>query len=371
MKRVVIVGGGFGGLAVAQKILRLSPGLDVTLIDKKRTSDFLPMLPDCLGRGIEPAALAYTIDDMCRKLKCRSLQDEVVAVDIEKRELRTKGSVLQYDYLVIASGSETNFYGNDTIRRFACILDGAKDAENIITRLKGGGYATYVVGGGGYTGVEVATNLRVFLRKAKRGGRIVIIERAPAILGPLPEWIKGYVADNLSRLKIEVHANSTIERIEERDVHVSGGKVFDNALVIWAAGVKTADFIQNLKVAKNPQGRIEVDDYLRLDERCFIVGDAAYVKDKGSYLRMAVQFAIAQGECAARNIVNSIEGRELCRYKPVDLGYIIPMANNRSRGTVFGMHVSGLLATAFHFVMCIYRSRGWRNRLGIVKGLIT
>ena len=368
MKRVCIIGGGFGGLSAALRLSKSGIAIDGTLIDKKDTSDFLPMLPDCIGRGIDPDCLAYKIEDMCKRTGFGFANEEVISVDLEKREVSTGKSRLNYDYLIIASGSETNFYGNENIKRYACKLDAAEDAEKIVEELKTGGYQTYMIGGGGYTGVEVATNLRLFLNKSRITGMIVMVERAPAILGPLPDWMKRYVSSNLKRLGVDILVNSQIEKIEGRKVFL-GGKAFDNALVIWAAGVKTAAFIQDLKVKKNPQGRVEVDEYLRLDDRSFVIGDASYIKHKDIFLRMAVQFSIAQGDQAAQNIINSIKARPLCKYRPADLGYIIPMANNRSCGDVLGVSLKGFIPTVFHFIMCIYRSWSWRNRSCIVKNL--
>lgn len=186
----------------------------------------------------------------------------------------------------------------------------------------------------------------------------------------LPQWVKDYTARNLVRLNIEVLTKSAIEHIEGKVVNISGQKIFDNALVIWTAGVKTARFIQELSAEKNTQGRLAVDGYLRLDRNSFVVGDAAYVKYEKNYLRMAVQFAIAQGNLAAANITRSIEGKKLMEYKPIDLGYIIPMANNHSCGNVFGVNLSGKLPTLLHFIMCIYRLYGVRNKIGFIKNLL-
>jgi len=210
----------------------------------------------------------------------------------------------------------------------------------------------------------------MFLRKKNQPGKVVIIERAPSILGPLPAWMKEYVGENLKGLEIEVLTNSSIEKIEGTNVSVAGNRMFDDALVVWAAGVKTPACVQNLPLEKNPQGRIKVNEYLQAADRCFVTGDAAYFQDKGVFLRMAVQFALTQGACAAENIVSSLKGRALRPYKHVDLGYIIPMANNRSCGSVFGVDLRGLLPTVMHFLMCAFRSYGTRNRFGILGGLI-
>ena len=169
---------------------------------------------------------------------------------------------------------------------------------------------------------------------------------------------------------MDIFVNTALERIEAGRAYLSNGEAFNNAFVIWAAGVKTADFIQVLLAEKNPQGRLKVDDYLRLNDTCFVVGDVSYFSYKNTFLRMAVQFAIAQGRLSASNIINSIRGLKLAQYKPRDLGYIIPMANNRSCGVILGLDLKGLLPTVFHFIMCMYRLRGFRNRLGVLGGLI-
>jgi NADH dehydrogenase len=185
----------------------------------------------------------------------------------------------------------------------------------------------------------------------------------------LPAWIRDYTLDNLKRLNVDIFTNTAISRIEGRRAYLSDARVFDNTLVIWAGGVKAPAFIQVLNIEKNPQGRIKVDEYLRLNERCFVVGDASYFSYKGIFLRMAVQFAIAQGNCAAINVIRSVKGIKLKKYKPKDFGYIIPMANNRSCGIILGVNLKGFLPTVFHFIMCVYRSIGWRNKFCLMKGL--
>jgi NADH dehydrogenase len=370
MIKILIIGAGFGGLSAASRLCKSRVGFEVALIDKKQTSDFLPMLPDCIGRQINPEFLTYKIKDMARKLGFNFISEEVSTIDLEKKEILTESRILEYDYLIIASGSETNFYGNNNIKQHAFTLDDAGDVKKIINALKQNEFDNFIIGGGGYTGIEVATNVRLYLDKIKRNGRIIIIERAPTILGPLPEWMKKYVIDNLKNLNIEIFVNSTIDKIERDKVYLSEGRTLNNAFVIWAAGVKTAGFIQNLKVDKNPQGRIKVDEYLRLNDNCFVVGDAAIFSYKNSFLRMAVQFAITQGDFAAANIIKNIKGLSLNRYNPQDLGYIIPMANNRSCGTILGLDIKGFLPTIFHFIMCIYRSYGLKNKLGIIRDLI-
>ncbi len=246
MTKVLIIGGGLGGLSTASRLCKSGLGLDIILIDKKETTDFLPMLPDCIGRGINPESLTYNIENIGRKLRFKFSRNEVTSIDLEKRQVLTKQQALDYDYLVIASGSETNFYGSENIKQNALTLDSVADAEKIINALKQNEFDNFIIGGGGYTGIEVATNLRVYLNKVQRNSKVIIVERAPAILGLLPDWMKNYAAANLKELGVEVCLNSTIEKIEGRSVNLSGAKTFNDTLVIWTAGVKTAGFIQNL-----------------------------------------------------------------------------------------------------------------------------
>ena len=358
MKKVLIIGAGFAGLSAAERLSRHGDCVKVTLIDAKPVFDFLPLLPDCLGRGLNPRYLSFEIDGFARKKGLEFLNAQVSGINTEERRVIAGEKTIDYDYLIIASGSRTNFYGNKELETAAFKLDSAADAQRIRRALAETDFDSYIVCGGGYTGIEVAGNLRIYLNKKKRDKRIVIIERAPSVLGPLPEWMKEYVLANLKRLNIEVLTNSAIDRVEER------------SMLIWTAGVRASDFIQDLNTEKNPQGRIKVDKYLRLNERCFVTGDASWFAHQGSFLRMAVQFSIMQGQAAAENIIRSIGGNRLIEFRPLDLGYIIPMANNYSCGNILGRDVRGRLPTLLHYLMCIYRSCGRKNKFGIIRNLL-
>jgi len=363
MTKIIIIGGGFAGLASLAKLCphKKRLGLEVTLINDKQGVSFLPMLPDCLGRNVNPKHLLFDLAAFSRKKNFNFIKDKVVSVDLAKKEVSTLTSNLTYDFLIISSGSETNFYGNNEMRKAAFKLDDCQDASRLSSALAKNDYDAYFIVGGGYTGIEVATNLRVYLRKRKINKKIVIVERAASILGPLPQWMKDYVTDNLRQLNIEVLLNSGIEKIG----------AMDKSMLIWAAGVRTADFIQNLKVEKNAQARIRVDAYLRVNDSCFAAGDSAYFSYKNNFLRMAVQFAIMEGAYCAGNIIRSIEGKALVKYKPIDRGLIIPLANNKACGLVLGIKMKGFLPVFLHYLMCIYRSYGFKNKFGIIKDLLT
>lgn len=372
MKKIIIIGSGFAGLACAFRLSSSIKKLDleISVISDKDVFSFLPMLPDCLGRGVAPDSLTYSIKKLSKKFRFNFIKDKVIRLDLDKKQVVAQNATFSYDFLVIASGSETNFYGNEQIKQAAFKLDDAQDAALMRKALEKESYSAYLVVGGGYTGVEVATNLSIYLKKKKFDKRVVIIERASEILGPLPGWMKDYVLANFKELKIEVLIGSSVKSAKDGRIELSDGKIFENSMFIWAAGVKTGEFIQNLSAEKNPQGRIKVDKFLKFHENCFAAGDTSLFDFKGSTLRMAVQFAIMQGDCIGKNIVRSVQAKELLEYKPIDLGYVIPMANNKSCGKVLGVNLKGFLPTLMHYFMCIFRTYGFKSRLRIVKELI-
>ncbi|MCF7908290.1 MAG: FAD-dependent oxidoreductase [Candidatus Omnitrophica bacterium] len=351
MKKIVIVGGGFAGISAVKTLAKSK--LELVLIDKKQSWDFLPCLPDILSQKINPVFLTVNLADFIKKLGGKFINQEVKSVDLAQKNLKLDSQDLSYDYLLLCSGTKTNFFGNSEMKRQALKLDSIADAELILSRLEKDDFDKIVVIGGGYTGIEIATNLRQ--RQAKP---ISIIEKSPNLLGTLPQWMKDYVKANLDRLNIEVLASSEISQIPKR------------TLLIWSAGVKSDDYIFNLKQNKTPQGRLKVDKYLKITDNCFVAGDIANFDYRSRPLRMSIQFAITQGRLAARNIINSIKGKPLTEYKPKDLGYVIPMPNNKSCGLVLGLRVKSRLATFLHYFMCIFRSESFKNKLGIIKNLI-
>ena len=367
---IIIIGGGFGGVAVLRKLRSCKIDAEVTLIDKKKSFDFLPELPGVVGRRIKARHLMCDLKELSRGLGAKFVQAEVNAVDLDKREVSAGSENFSYDYLVIASGSETNFYGQEEIKKYAYKLDSVEDAQRLNSTVKSRGLDNFIISGGGYTGIEVATNLWKHCHDNKLNKNIVIVERAPALLGPLPQNLKSYTVSNIEKLGINVTLNTTISKAEESKVYLSNGQVFDKAMLIWAAGVKTGDFIWKLNAAKSHQGRLKVDPYLRINERCFVVGDAAEFTHKEKVLRMAVQFSIFQGKAAAENIVRVIKGRPLKKYIPIDMGYVVPMANNKSCGLIMGVFVTGTLATFLHYTMCFYRSCSLKNGFGLIKDVI-
>jgi NADH dehydrogenase len=370
MKKIMIIGGGFAGLSAVRRLAAYGLSGQVSLFDRREDFNFLPLLPDCLGRGIAPEFLSNDLADFCARLKIKFIRKEVISLDLAGHKFRTDLAAYDYDYLLLASGAQPNFFSDSQAQTHGYPLNSLADTRRIIHRLKENKFGQIIICGAGYTGVEAATNLWLYCQKNGLSKNITMVERAPSVLGALPGWMQDYVLKNLSGMGIKVLTNTVIEKIASDEVGVSGGRVFRDPLLLWVPGVKSADFIEKSGLPKNPQGRLAVDKYLRVAPDCFCAGDAAFLGDKNNFLRMAVQFAITQGTIAAENIIRSIGNKPLKIYRPRDLGYIIPLANNRACGRVLGLNISGIFAIFLHFNMCIFRSVGWKNKSGIIRNLL-
>ena len=247
-------------------------------------------------------------------------------------------------------------------------LDSVRDAVRLREAVLSNRHRAYVVSGGGYTGIEVATHLR-HMPGCARDIPIVVVEKSPSIAAVLPGWMRDYVRANLDRMGIEPVENAEVAAIAPGSCRLSIGRVIEGAGLVWVAGVKTPAFAQELPYGKRGQGRLAVDAFLRLDEHLFAAGDCAWVEKRGVPLRMSVQFAHAGGQRAAGNILRSLRGRPLWPFAPADPGYVIPMANGRACGSVFGLPLRGRLPSFLHYIMCAFRTSGTRRRLTVLKGM--
>lgn len=363
---ILILGCGLGGLSAAIRLSKLKSGAAVTVIDKCSNFTFLPLLPDLVGRGISPGHTVYPIEKLAKKHHFRFIQASVEKIDILHRQVDAGGRTIVYDYLLIALGSETDFYGDKEMSDNALRMDNAAEAVEIRRAVCCGRYENYIISGGGYTGIELATNIKLLLKKEKSDKKVMIIEKSASLLGSLPAWMSHYATVQLDKLGIDHFTYSTIEKVSGDSAFLSDGRKISGARVLWAGGVKTPDPVRELAVKKTIQGRLISDEYLRIASNVFVAGDCAAFED----LRMAVRFAIQQGRVAAENICRSIKHRELKRYRPFDWGYVVPFANNASCGIFIGFNVKGLLGIIGHYFLCFWLSCGIKNRLGLLKDLL-
>ncbi len=378
-KTIVVAGGGFAGCNLIRRLPHHA-GLEVILVDPRKEAVFLPLLPDAVAGKVEFGKLLFNLPEFCRRRRVTFINQAAVRVSEGRKLLLADGREIPFDFLVVSAGQEPNFYGNDRARASAFTLAGIEDARRLRRRmeevLRQGRDHTFLVVGGGYTGVETASALVFAGRRLAGGGEapftVRIAEMAPRILGHLPEKIAGPARREVSRLGIEVTLSARLEVTDGGEVILNGETVTDLTLV-WSAGMRAVDFIRGLDYPRDKQGRLLVAPDLSLPDsgHIFALGDSAAVADAGgAFLRMAVQFSWAEGIAAARNIRRRLAGKPSLPYRPRDYGYLIPLASGRAWGSVLGARVGGRLGSFLHYFMCVYRTLSWKNRIGIIKDLI-
>jgi NADH dehydrogenase len=371
-KNIVIIGAGFSGIAAAKYLAsqkKKLKGHAIYLVDEKKNYEFIPMLPDLIAGWLDPEAISLNLEKFSKARGINFVCDSVERVDREKNKIITKNREITYQYLVIATGSKTNFFGNTELSLNCRKLDSVDEALKIKKDLLDKAQQkkiNIVVIGGGYTGLEIATNAHFLLTKNKLPFSITIVEKAPEILKMVSDRIKRIVKSELDRLGIKIITGDSLQKYKGEHAQLESGREIKNAFCIWSAGVKTSNFIQNLE-AKKDKGRLLVDQNLNLkgknEKRVFVAGDsAAFATQAEKSLRMAIMFAIGQGKASARNIINNLQNKQGRAYQPVDLGYLIPLTYKKAPGVVIGAPVSPKLGYFLHYFMCFYRSEPEKKR---------
>ncbi len=386
--RVLILGGGFAGISAVRELAKRKPrGLeaDVVLIDQRDSSVFAPLLPDLISRPLRADHLLYPLKPMCESLGVEFVQAEVLQVDGGAREVVTTAGTYGGDCVIICLGCETDYHGSESARRGAVGLKRVTEARTIRTaalralndqnepRTNVKPVHLLVVGGG-YTGFEVANHLSL-LRDAQRVPsdrlRLTILETSGKVLPGCSDRVRRKATAEAEKCGIAVRTNTTIGEFRDgTTAELTDGTRVSNAVVVWAAGVTPGQWAEGFDVPRRQGGRLAVDEYLRVpgSEGVFAAGDAAGATRRGSEepLRMAVQFSLAGGSCAARNAVRWTQGKALEVFSPFDPGYVVPLGRGQAVGRVLGRELSGVVPYSLHYFMCVVRTWGRRNKRGLI-----
>ncbi len=368
---IVIVGAGFAGLAAAAPLgalARARADLAVHLFDRHAFTTMIPALPDLAGGRCGPEHL--TADVAALLAPGVSFHAEgVTAIDFAARRVTTRRATYTYDYLIVAAGAVTDFFGFDQHLEAVHTLDFLEDAngirESFATYLRRCGEPTAIVVGAGYTGLELACNLQFAGRACATRPRVCIVERADRILPAMPDWVREYMRAQAARHGIEPITGASVEQFDGRNVTLSNGRRIADVFVCWTTGTRFPIATLAGRHEQVRDGRLKVDPYLRLPghPEVFVAGSAAAVEHRGAVLRKAVNFARGAGTRAGRNVVRAIRGLPLKPFRPVDLGWVIPFCDV-GVGEVFSRYrVRGRLPLALHYAMCGLRHYSIANRL--------
>ncbi len=387
---VVIVGAGFGGLRVA-RALRRAP-VQVVLVDRNNYHLFQPLLYQVATAGLEPEEIAKPARAILRGQKNFDFRMiEVTRVDFAAKRLDTTAGPIAYDFLVLAPGGETNFFGLASLQRHGLGLKDIPDAITIRNHVltcfeqamlepdaeKRRALLTFIVVGGGPTGVEMAGALSELIRLVLvkdyprlniKDVRILLLEATDKLLPALPERLREAAGKTLWRKYVEVRFGATVADFDGRQARLKSGEIIPAQTVIWAAGVRAAPLTATLGLAPARQGRIPVEPTLQLagHPEVFIIGDAAYREQDGEPLPMVAPVAIQMGESVARNIARQLRGQPLEPFRYHDQGTLATIGRNAAVAHVFGLQLSGFPAWVMWLVVHIIQLIGFRNKLFVL-----
>jgi NADH dehydrogenase len=384
--RVVVVGAGFGGLEAA-RALGDTP-LDVLLVDRENYHAFLPLLYQVATSGLSAQDVTHPVRSIVRKLpNVRFRMGEVTGVDLAGHAVSTAdGARLPYDALVIAAGSHTEYFGNESAAARGFPLHHVEDAmalrNHVLLCLERAAEAGdpaerdtllgFVVVGGGPTGVELAGMLAEMRRHVvprdfpglAPAMRVTLVEGRDRLLGAFPEPLTRRALEQVRELGVEVRLGTLVEAVDEDGVRLRGGERLRARTVVWAAGVRGADLGARLGVPLGRGARVPVLPTLQLDGHpdVYVIGDLSLVQGDEALPQVA-QVAMQQGRCAAGNVVRARLGRAPVAFAYDDPGSMATIGRNRAVAWVYGLRLAGRLAWWMWLVAHIVFLAGFRNRV--------
>ena len=390
MRKIVIVGGGFGGLSAAQEFGDYEA--DITIIDKTNHHVFQPLLYQVATAALSPADIAEPIRSVLRKNKnITVVMDEVVDIDRAEREVVTNNAKYPFDYLIIAVGSRHSYFGKDEWEKYAPGLKTLNDAlyirEKILTSLeeaekmndeeKAKKYLTYVIVGGGPTGVEmagaIAEIVNISMMKDFRNidaskTKVYLVESEPKVLPTYPADLSDRAAIDLESLGVEIIFNQRVTDISNEGVKV-GDRLIETKNIIWAAGNKIPPLIRTLNTDYDRLGRVFVNPDLSLkdDPDIFVIGDAASLNDKdGNLLPGIAPVAMQEGRYVAKIIMEGKDAdlRESFRY--FDKGTMATIGRARAVCIIGRLKFKGYFAWVLWGFIHILYLISFRNKFRVM-----
>jgi len=393
--RVLILGGGFGGLYTALflgKHLKGEKRAEVGLIDRKNYLDYTTFLGEVVYGVLDPCSVARPIRQFLAGLDVHFHHGEVQAVDLGARRVQVDGERLGYDYLVISLGSTSNYYGNDNFRKFSFPLKTVTDAMRLRNHIlnmvekaslcqdpeKRRAMLTFVLVGAGKTGVEIVVGLRELLHHGlaaqfpnldfEKEVRIMLVEALERILITLPQDLSERATEQLGKEGIEVRIKAFVTDAGDGYVTLNRTERIETKTLIWTAGVMASPIVQALPIEHDRIGRAKIDEYLNIPgyPEVYLIGDSACcIGGDGQPLGATAQVVVQQAPVVADNIYASLTGGAKRPFKYRHRGDLVAVGRRSGVADVFGRHLTGLPAWLMWKAVYLSKLPGMRNRIQV------
>ena len=359
----------------------------MTVVDRRNYHLFQPLLYQVATAGLEPEEIAYPVRAILRRQRnARFRLAEVRSVDLGESALETSVGSVDYDYLVLAFGAETNFFGIESVERHGLGLKSIDDAVAIRSQVLRQfelavqledpdlrrAMLTFVVAGGGPTGVEVSGMFSELIRLVLardfpeleiKDVRVVLLEATHQLLSGFPEKLREATAETLWRKHVEVRFGAAVASFDGEKVELQGGEIIPTRTVVWAAGARAAELAGRLDASRGRLGRVEVRETLQLPghDRVYVIGDAAC--PEGDAVPMMAPPAKQMGKCAALNIARALRGESPLPFRYRDAGSLATIGRNQAVARLGRLQFTGFAAWVVWLVAHLFFLIGFRNRL--------
>jgi NADH dehydrogenase len=333
VERIVIIGGGFGGLETALSLKNiLKSSAAITLIDRSAFHSYIPSICEIISGKIRPRDIQIPLEIILGPAGIEFLKAEVISVNTQKRQVVVRERLIEYDYLVISCGAEKNFYDIPGVEEFSRRFRTPQDADLIrkdLNRLLRGFRrpCSLILAGAGTEGVEVAGEVIDLIRESGmeeelEAGRINVelIDSRKRMLPAFPKPVQDFAEEYLTRLGIKIATGSPIIEVGESTVVLGSGRICDMALLIWTGSIQPARLIRELGLAKDPAGWLRVTETLRSpdDERVYGIGDAVtiFTGEEPLPVPRRAFSALDQAKIVSLNIYSSLKGKKPEAFRP-------------------------------------------------------
>jgi NADH dehydrogenase len=389
--RVVVVGAGFAGASLIRNLPRALRSHDeVLLVDRAEEYSFIPLIHEVAVGRIHPDSVRSPIPPLCEG-RCHFLRAEVSSVLLAERALETSAGRVNYEYLVLAAGSDAAPPPNSLsphLQLFWTLEDALRlratlrDAWNTAVGPSGAhqprlGDLTVAIAGGGATGVELAAEVAALFqyllkRSARRPAvepRVVLLEAERRSIGWLPEYFHEGAIEQLERLGVEVRLNAPVREANEEGLR-AGDEWVPARIRVWTAGIEISDLVKDLPGEHGPTGRVRVDEYLTLPEHdeVYVLGDGAIYEDpRHGPLPPTASVAVQQGPWTARDLSRRLRGRGAPRERPpfrfLNRGYVVSLGPESAVADALGIRLKGSAAQALYRGVLLYYLKSRRYRV--------